>query len=111
MPRCRVGDKCLVIVGRDAGFEVTCLELMGDNPIIQLPDMKARMGGRNVWRLDRELRWPIAGMPAFCWPVPYAADNALLPLRGEPDAEYLTTETQSDRRAKAPPLHIPASET
>ena len=111
MPRCRVGDKCLVIVGRDAGFEVTCLELLGDNPIVQHGEMKFRMAGFSVWRLDRELRWPIEGMPAFCWPVPYAADSALLPLRGEPELKNLTTDTQSDRRAKAPFLHIPASTT
>ena len=111
MPRCRVGDKCLVIVGIDAGCEVTCLELLGDDPIVDIGCAKIRMGGRSVWRLDREVRWPVAGVPDLYCPVPFAADSALLPLRGEPDADLLITQARSDLQAKFSSSPTQVSET
>ena len=115
MPRCRVGDKCLVIVGVDAGCEVTCLELLGDDPIVDtglnIGRAKVRMGGRSVWRLDRQLRWPVLGQPDLYCAVPYAADSALLPLRGEPDADLLITQARSDLQAKFSSSPTQVSET
>lgn len=101
MPRCRPGDLCLVIAGESAGHQVTCIEFLGDDPFVVSGVLKLYLRGRAVWRLDRELQWYASGESGGT-PIsaPFAADEILLPLRGEPDDEFLVTQAESDRQAR-----------
>lgn len=82
--KCRQGGMAMIVRSQadNIGKVVTCLELMGSDLVVQLGNIKFRLGGGPWWRVDRNLNL-IYGDSIYEEVIPFARDEAMMPIEGE----------------------------
>lgn len=74
--RCKPGDLALVVRGTQTGKMLTCERL-------ENPPARFSLEHSPIWKVDRDMPWGRTLEDAR-W-IPYAPDDALMPIRPEPD--------------------------
>ena len=94
---CRAGDLALIIRGfpQHLGKLVTCVELVPVGTIVNTHSGPAFLRcDCPIWRIDRPLAYVMTnGVTAE---APFAADNALQPIRPERDEDLEMVQSNSD---------------
>ena len=81
---CKQGCMAMVVksYADNAGKVVTCLELVGDDALVQIGNIKFRLGGGPWWRVDRMLNL-VFNDEVYEGVLPFARDQSLMPIEGD----------------------------